>query len=152
LDANIISKVSSGNALRYKQKAEVSGPDEFKFNAKGRLIIHDADEERKQERIAARFNRKAPAADPNEEGALFMEAMKSETALERTPSGKMVFANKRKRGDADEMEIVENEDAEDDGSAAKARKLGAAKDKAMNKMLGREFKAKVRASSKLTFP
>jgi ribosomal RNA-processing protein 12 len=139
LDAGIVAKVSSGNTLRYKQKAEVSGPDEFKFNAKGRLIIHDADAERKAEKMAARFKQKK---DPglSAEGGLFMEAMKSETMLERTPGGKMKFANKRKRGDDEEMEVVEED--EGDIKAASDRRLGAAKDKAMNKMLGREFRAK----------
>jgi ribosomal RNA-processing protein 12 len=105
------------------------------------LIIHDADAERKAEKMAARFKRNTPLVNPNEDGGLFMEAMKSETALERTPSGKMKFANKRKRGD-DEMEIVEEGEEDGTGADGAAKRLGVAKDKAMNKMLGREFKAR----------
>lgn len=154
LNSNVVSRVTSGARSQSKKTMQATGAgvrDEFEFNSKGRLIIHDSDEEEKdnKKKKASSSSSSLMETDENQQeadGDLYMKSLTSEAAMQRMASGKMRLVNKRKRDEDDNdepMDLDQDEDMVDPKQVA-AEKRKKAEEKALNQMLGRQYKAKVR--------
>lgn len=146
LNSNVVSRVTSGAKSQSKKIASAANGgvrDEFEFNSKGRLIIHDSDEEDKANK-KNKGKSNMMETDDNEDGDMYMKSLMSEAAMQRMPNGKMRLVNKRKR-DEDDDEPMDLDDVEEemvDQKQVAAEKRKKAEEKALNQMLGRQFKAK----------
>ncbi|KAJ3222520.1 hypothetical protein HK099_002228 [Clydaea vesicula] len=134
LNSNIISKVTTNSTLKRKKEPLSKESGEFEFSSHGKLMIYDSDEEEKRLKKAGKKNSTIPGEQSNG-GNHYIDSLKSESALKRMPNGKVKLANKRKRND-DEMELDEEEEnlPKNHGNMNE--------DKAVDKMLGREFRSK----------
>jgi hypothetical protein len=141
LDPKVVSQVTT-KAARGKGKSASSGTSHFAVDETGRMVFEEEDRKPKQ---GATGMSSASGETPED---YYRESLTGEGAFQRLPDGRIKFL-KRKRGDEDEA--MEDGFDEDDkplvsskfGIRNKQPKKSGLDEATKNKMLGKQFKAKV---------
>ncbi|KAJ3299773.1 hypothetical protein HK104_007051 [Borealophlyctis nickersoniae] len=137
LDSNVVSRVTSGPAKKRSSKHAAN----YTTAEDGRMVFAESDSE---EGAAA-----GGPAEPMDQEDYYKQSLRAETAIVRTPDGRVKFAykaNKRKRDDDDE-EADEEKGATGSGlgwkQGARGKNVNKGPDEgAIAKMLGKQYKAK----------